>query len=70
MGNLTDIIYEKLEKYGGKFVATKFFNSFDVITSGKDIKEVYRDVTENYNISDPVIFYVPKKGEKFVFSKN
>jgi hypothetical protein len=71
MTDLTDAAYEKfVEKYGGKFIATKSFNSIDVITSGENIKDVHDDATKNYNISDPVISYVPKKGEQFAFSLN
>lgn len=63
---------EKLaENYGGKFVATLSFYSIDVIASCTikgDILKMYNKAIKK--ASDPVIFYVPKKGQKFAYSLN
>ena len=70
MDNLVNICNELTEKYGGKFVATKDFNSFNVIASDEDPIKAYKEATEKYKIKEPVIFYIPKKGEVFIYSFN
>ncbi|MBF0606278.1 MAG: DUF5678 domain-containing protein [Candidatus Magnetobacterium sp. LHC-1] len=54
------------EKYAGKYVATRGFGDNDAIASGNTIREVYQQ-TENAGISDPVVFYVRKKGTTYLY---
>jgi hypothetical protein len=71
MSDLTNAVYERfVEKYGGKFIATKSFNGIDVIASGETIEEAYKDAIKKYKKSEPWIAYIPKKGEGFAFSLN
>ena len=59
--------YKLQEKYGGKYVATECFNSLEVIAFGDGFKEVIEKARDK--CADPVVFYVPKKGEKSIFYK-
>ena len=59
--------YKELqEKYGGKTIATKDFNSLEVIASGDDPIKVYNKAIKK--CKEPVILYIFKKGEKFIFA--
>ena len=51
---------EKLESYAGKYVAI-YKNK--VVAAGKTIHEVYEHV-RNLKIDNPLIVYVPGKGEE------
>jgi hypothetical protein len=52
-----DFLYQK---YSGKYVATKYFNDFNVIAFGKSIESVLRKAV-NKGVEKPVIFYVPDR---------
>ncbi|MBF0336206.1 MAG: hypothetical protein HQL05_00090 [Nitrospirae bacterium] len=54
------------DKYAGKYVATRGFGDNDAIASGNTIREVYQQ-TENAGISDPVVFYVPRKDITYIY---
>ena len=62
-------LYELLgDEYGGKWVATSSWSSVEIICSGNDVVAVWTEAKDNYHVSEPVIFYVPKKGESFIYS--
>ena len=49
------------KKFGGKFIATRSFTSYDVIASGDDPSEVFDEAVE-MGIEEPVINYIHKEG--------
>lgn len=49
------------KEFGGKYVATKSFDSNEVIASGKDPSKVLKEATKQ-GIDDPVINYIHKEG--------
>jgi len=54
------------EKYYGKYVGLKSFQEKDVISFNDDPK-IVSDELKEMGIDCPVIFYVPKKDEIFIF---
>lgn len=56
----TCVLVNNIEKYGGKYVATRTFTDKDVVSSGDDPVKVY-DEAKRKGADDPVVFYVPKK---------
>ncbi|OGW57934.1 MAG: hypothetical protein A3D21_00280 [Nitrospirae bacterium RIFCSPHIGHO2_02_FULL_42_12] len=63
----TNILVKDIEKYEGKYVATKTFLDKDVICSGDDPVKVYNEA-QNKGSDDPVIFYVPKRDVVHIYS--
>jgi len=53
-------------RYGGKYVALRSFLEKDVISSGNNAAEVYRDAQEQ-GAEDPVLFYVPAQGTIHIY---
>jgi hypothetical protein len=60
--------YEKLREqgYGGKIIATEFFNSLEVLASGDTLGEVSKLIDKS-KFPKAYIFYLPKKDESFIF---
>lgn len=54
------MLVKDIDRYGGKYVATKDFTDKNVISYGDDPVIVFNDA-QKAGIEDPVIFYVPKK---------
>ncbi len=54
------VLINDIEKYSGKYVATKSFLDKNVISSGKNPVKVY-NAAKKKGINDPVIFYIPEK---------
>ncbi|MBI3582705.1 MAG: hypothetical protein HY096_01990 [Nitrospinae bacterium] len=56
----TCVLVNNIEKYSGKYVATKTFKDKDVISFGDDPVKVFNDA-KKAGADDPVVFYIPEK---------
>ena len=63
----TNILVKDIDKYEGKYVATKTFLDKNVSCSGDDPVKVYNKA-QNKGSYDPVIFYVHKRGVVHIYS--
>ena len=61
-----NILLNDGSKYGGKYVALRSFLEKDVISSGDNAAEVYRDA-KGRGADDPVLFYVPEQGTSHIY---
>jgi len=57
---------EDAKKYAGQFVCTADFNSTTVVAADYSAVKAYA-LANDGGFSDPVLFYVPRLGEVFVF---
>ncbi|MEW6068234.1 MAG: DUF5678 domain-containing protein [Nitrospirota bacterium] len=57
---LIQILVNNIEKYEGKYVATRTFADKNIICFGDDPAMVFEEA-QSKGADDPVIFYVPKK---------
>lgn len=55
----TVILVNNIEKYSGKYVATRSFVDKNVVSFGDDPVKVYNE-TKKLGADDPVVFYVPE----------
>lgn len=62
-----NVLVNNIEKYEGKFVATKTFLDKNVICSGDDPVKVHEEAQIS-GVDDPVIFYVPKRDVVHIYS--
>ncbi|HBR17112.1 MAG: hypothetical protein A3G39_04230 [Deltaproteobacteria bacterium RIFCSPLOWO2_12_FULL_43_16] len=62
----TCVLVNDIEKYGGKYVATRSFTNSDVVASGDDMVKVYNEAKDK-GIDDPVVFYVPEKDMVYIY---
>jgi hypothetical protein len=60
------VLVKDIDKYGGKYVATKDFTDKNVVSCGDNPVSVFNDAVRS-GIEDPVIFYVPKKGVVHIY---
>ncbi len=58
---MNNILVNNAEKYGGQYVATRSFIDKEVVCNGDDLVKVHKEAIRK-GISDPVVFFVPKKG--------
>lgn len=61
------VLVNDIEKYEGKYVATKTFLDKNVICSGDNPVDVYEEA-QIKGADDPVIFYVPKRDVVHIYS--
>ena len=61
-----NILVKGIEKYGGKYVATRSFKDKNAICSGNTTDEVLTQALKK-GIKEPVIFYVPEKGMLHIY---
>jgi hypothetical protein len=54
------------KKYGGKYIALKSFDDFEVIVAGESLDEVYDKAVEK-GVLEPVIDFIPKEGVVCIF---
>lgn len=54
------VLIEDSEEYGGRYVTIKSFQEREVISYGSDPVVVFSEAKKR-GISEPVLFYVPKK---------
>ena len=62
----TNVLLNHSEQYDGKYVAKKSFQDKEVVCFGDNPKDVFESANEK-GISDPVVFYVPKKGMVHIY---
>ncbi len=62
----TCVLVNNIEKYSGKYVATKTFEDKDVISFGDDPVKVFNDAKKT-GAKDPVVFYVPEKDAVHIY---
>lgn len=60
------VLVNDIDRYGGKYVATKSFKDNDVLTSGDDPVKVYNEARSK-GIDEPVVFYVPEKDVVYIY---
>jgi len=56
----TNIMVKNIEKYSGKYVATRSFKNKTAVCSGSDPSKVL-DEAKKKGVRNPVVFYVPEK---------
>lgn len=54
------VLVNDIDRYGGKYVATKTFLDKDVVSSGDDPVKVFNDA-KSHGADDSVLIYVPEK---------
>ncbi len=59
------VLVNNIEKYSGKYVATKTFEDKDVISFGDDPVKVFNEAKKTGD-EDPVVFYVPEKDTVYI----
>ncbi len=57
---MINVLLNNIEKYSGKYVATRSFQEKEAVCSGDDPVRVYNDARAA-GVEDPVVFYVPEK---------
>lgn len=60
------VLVNDIDRYGGRYVATRSFKDNDVVTSGDDPVTVYNDA-RGKGIDEPVVFYVPQKDVIYIY---
>lgn len=66
-GNIALLSEEDGKKYAGQYVCVERFNSKTVVSADNDPLKARRSAQKN-GFSDPVLFYVPRAGETFIYS--
>ena len=60
------VLVNDIEKYSGKYVATRTFADKNVISFGDDPVKVFHDA-KKAGANDPVVFYVPEKDTVHIY---